>query len=96
MSDSIDLMDCSLPGSSVHGIFQARVLEWGAIAFSNGLLQGTYYFRHWEYSDEPEWQAECSNNGLGPPDTWSLPLMIAKLLYERYCFPLWALTFEFA
>ena len=28
-------MDCSLPGSSVHGIFQARVVEWGAIAFSN-------------------------------------------------------------
>ena len=28
-----DLMDCSLPGSSVHGVFQARVLEWGAIAF---------------------------------------------------------------
>ena len=27
-------MDCSPPGSSVHGIFQARVLEWGAIAFS--------------------------------------------------------------
>ena len=30
-----DPMDCSLPGSSVHGIFQARVLEWGAIAFSS-------------------------------------------------------------
>ena len=29
-----DLMDCSLPGSSVHGIFQVRELEWGAIAFS--------------------------------------------------------------
>ena len=29
-----DTMDCSLPGSSIHGIFQARVLEWGAIAFS--------------------------------------------------------------
>ena len=29
-------MDCSLPGSSVHGIFQARVLEWVAIAFSKG------------------------------------------------------------
>ena len=29
-----DPMDCSLPGSSMHGIFQARVLEWGAIAFS--------------------------------------------------------------
>ena len=29
-----DPMDCSLPGSSIHGIFQARALEWGAIAFS--------------------------------------------------------------
>ena len=29
-----DPMDCTLPGSSVHGIFQARVLEWVAIAFS--------------------------------------------------------------
>ena len=29
-----DPMDCSLPGSSIHGSFQARVLEWGAIAFS--------------------------------------------------------------
>ena len=29
-------MDCSLPGSSIHGIFQERVLEWGAIAFSEG------------------------------------------------------------
>ena len=29
-----DPMDCSLPGSSVHGVFQAGVLEWGAIAFS--------------------------------------------------------------
>ena len=31
-----DPMDCSPPGSSVHGIFQARVLAWGAIAFSRG------------------------------------------------------------
>ena len=30
-----DPMDCSLTGSSVHGIFQARILEWGAIAFSD-------------------------------------------------------------
>ena len=30
-------MDCSLPGSPVHGIFQARVLEWGAIAFSDAI-----------------------------------------------------------
>ena len=33
-----DLMDCSPPDSSIHGIFQARVLEWGAIAFSKKLL----------------------------------------------------------
>ena len=33
-----DPVDYSLPGSSVHGIFQARVLEWGAIAFSADLL----------------------------------------------------------
>ena len=35
MSDSSWPMDCSLPGSSIHGLFQARVLEWGAIAFSD-------------------------------------------------------------
>ena len=34
-----DAMDCSPPGSSVHGIFQARVLEWGAIAFSDVLME---------------------------------------------------------
>ena len=39
-----DPMDCRLPGSSVHGIFQARVLEWGAIAFSEMML-GEYYIK---------------------------------------------------
>ena len=34
LSDPMDPMDCSLPGSSVYGILQARVLEWGAIGFS--------------------------------------------------------------
>jgi len=32
-------MDCSLPGFSVHGIFQAKILEWGAISFSKGSAQ---------------------------------------------------------
>ena len=36
-----DPMDCSLPGSSIHGIFQARVLEWDAIAFSGELTLGS-------------------------------------------------------
>ena len=41
-----DPMDCSLPGSSVHGLFQARVLEWGAIAFSNLHLGLSIYTQH--------------------------------------------------
>ena len=36
-------MDCSLPGSSIHGIFQARVLEWGAIAFSDKIPRGVRF-----------------------------------------------------
>ena len=39
-----DPMDCSLPGSSIHGIFQARVLEWGTIAFSDCVLYFPYYY----------------------------------------------------
>ena len=38
-----DPMDCSLPGSSVHGIFQTRVLEWGAIAFSDVVSEIYFY-----------------------------------------------------
>ena len=34
--------DYSLPGSSIHGIFQARVLQWGAIAFSDNYIKGMY------------------------------------------------------
>ena len=34
MFDSLPPMDCSLPGSSIHGILQARILEWVAISFS--------------------------------------------------------------
>ena len=46
-----DLMDCSLPGSSIHGIFQARVLEWVAIAFSEEISSLSHsivflYFLH--------------------------------------------------
>ena len=41
-----DIMDYNLPGSSVHAIFQARVLEWGAIAFSKDFcayMHNDYY-----------------------------------------------------
>ena len=40
-----DPMDCSPPGSSIHGIFQARLLEWGAIAFSVVQGRGVYLSR---------------------------------------------------
>ena len=40
-----DPMDCSLPGSSVHGILQSRVLEWGAIAFSDVSVYISIYFK---------------------------------------------------
>ena len=39
-----DPIDCSPPGSSIHGIFQARVLEWGAIAFSGSPLYTSIFF----------------------------------------------------
>ena len=47
-----DPMDCSLPGSSVHGIFQARVLEWGAIAFSKIIYKMLLFFNdlHHQFS----------------------------------------------
>ena len=44
-----DPMNCSLPGSSVHGIFQARVLEWGAIAFSEN-CHTTQQSHCWAYT----------------------------------------------
>ena len=43
MSGSSDPMDCNLPSSSIHGIFQAKVLEWGAIAFSESSLIPQYF-----------------------------------------------------
>ena len=46
-----DPIDCSFPGSSVHGIFQARVLEWGAVAFSyfmvTSLVSGLPWWLRW-------------------------------------------------
>ena len=46
MSDSGDPMDYSLPGSSVHGIFQVRELEWGALTFSEISLHLFYLIVH--------------------------------------------------
>ena len=45
-------MDCSLPGSSIHGIFQARVLEWGAIAFSLACVTNPFWGHFWLFYND--------------------------------------------
>ena len=69
-----DPMDCSLPGSSIHGIFQARVPEWGVIAFSNTIL---WSWLHTHFTDEVklEWVSEVAQScpTLGDPMDCSLP-----------------------
>ena len=51
-----DPMDCSLPGSSIHGIFQERVLEWGAIAFSETASESMGKYIPWK------WEAKESSS----------------------------------
>ena len=51
MSILSDPMDFSLPGSSIHGIFQARVLEWGAIAFSKSQITAYVFLKNFKVSD---------------------------------------------
>ena len=55
-----DPMDCSPPGSSIHGIFQARVLEWGAIAFSRIRVQERKLDIMVENNISREYSEECS------------------------------------
>ena len=55
-----DPLDCSLPGSSVHGIFQARVQEWGAIAFSEKMLTLLQIFHLLRSCASPEIQGLAS------------------------------------
>ena len=73
-----DPMDCSLPGSSIHGIFWATVLEWGAIAFSFTCwchlifiitLGGSYsYFSH--FPDGGYWGTNKCPKVTGPGNGW--------------------------
>ena len=66
MSNSCDLKECSLPGSSVHGILQARILEWVAISFSTkwGLMASTSLDR--EGAQERQRLLKFSPQGLMP------------------------------
>ena len=60
-------MDCSLPRSSAHGIFQARVLEWGAIAFSTLMLKSVYIQGYkWEFPcSSADKESSCNAGDLG-------------------------------
>ena len=64
-----DPMDCSLPGSSIPGIFQARVLEWGASAFSDNsmkwvLLLPSSFYKQRNYSQLTEEGCTTTLTGL--------------------------------
>ena len=78
-----DYMDCNLPGSSVHGIFQARVLEWIAILF----FRGSFWLRDqtWVSCITGEFFTVCLRHQGSPmirysPTKWSL----RKGYYQRW------------
>ena len=68
-------MDCSLPGSSVHGIFQARVLEWSAITYYSKAFNCVDYNKLWKILKE-----------MGTPDTlpvsWEICIQVKKQQLE--------------
>ena len=65
-----DLMDRSLPSSSVHGIFQARVLEWGAIAFSDKNICFSFidYAKAFDCVDHNKLENSERGGNTRPPD----------------------------
>jgi len=68
-----DPMDCSLPGSSAHGIFQARVLECGAIAFSDLNIQSTpgwvVLYDKWIHTHVVQWSTVLLRSATSDSDT---------------------------
>ena len=69
-----DPMDCSPPGSSIHGIFQARVLEWGATAFSGKM----------HYSPENQ-SYQPSEDNLPKLYKWSQDILYHHNLFQGNC-----------
>ena len=95
MSDSCDPMDCSLPGSSVRGILQARILGWVAISFSRGSSQSRdwirvsciagRFFTNWATWEAPrilEWAIiSFSRSSSWPSDQTYVSCIGRKILY---------------
>ena len=92
-----DPMDCSPPGSSVHGIFQARVLEWGAIAFSIYMYRCVYIYIERETETERQKEfpvmGKCAqfNSDVreqkGPESQDSLWVLCSPHTTSSYLFP---------
>ena len=81
-----DPTDCSLPGSSVHGISQARILEWVAISFSRGIFPTQGWNPHL-----PHWQADSfPMSHLGSPGFRQNipPRQKCDLSFYMFLFPL--------
>ena len=76
-----DPTDCSPPGSSVHGIFQARVLEWGAIAFSNRRYSVLIYNVFYTYCLNRLYSVNSTFIYFGK---WKKSTWLALLLYLLY------------
>ena len=90
-----DPTDCSLPGSSVHGIFQARVLEWGAIAFSDDkprqhIKKQRHYFANkgpssqsYGFCSSHVWTWELDYKESWAPKNWCFWTVILEKTLER-------------
>ena len=72
-------MDCSLPGSSVHGIFQATVLEWGAITFSETT---TGDFQMYYQSEKFQWNIFTHNFNIGLYCNWWTSLKLCVMAFS--------------
>ena len=75
MSDSCDPMDCTLPGSSVHGILQAIILEWVTVSFSRGIIPNSG-IKSWS----PVFQADSLlTKLLGKPLSFAISQKFAQI-----------------
>ena len=92
-----DPMDCGLPGSSVNGIFQARVLEWGAVAFSNALTTAykmsavsVIHLPCKGLTASPTWRWHSSSSGFSillAPDSCQSPPVLPTPFHQPLLLP---------
>ena len=85
-----DPMDCSLPGSSVHGIVQERVLEWGVIAFSEGYLKwvaiSSFHRSSWPRERACIICISCTDRWILTPSHLKIPNFLSQVILWLYCF----------